>query len=204
MSDRGTVGIKENGFVLELPAGVDVSGRNARPAPAGRLRFRYNDVTKDPEVSVDAGPYAPLATLASVPAYGELYVVDGVTPQAVAGVFELMTLWTAIGPVLRMTGALGPMFRLTASVDGAFRCSFSLTMVGDTGEAYEWAVAVDGVASPLRCATGNNDGTSARVVSCDGLLELTAGQAVTVLVRSVTGAASYLAIHGQLTLTKED
>lgn len=60
MSKRGTVGIKEKGFVLELPAGVDLSGRDATVAPAGRLRLRYDDVSKQLQVSIDEGDYSEI------------------------------------------------------------------------------------------------------------------------------------------------
>lgn len=62
MSKRGTVGIKENGLVLELPGGVDEAGINASPAPLGRARLRYNDVTKELELSVDESAYVAIGT----------------------------------------------------------------------------------------------------------------------------------------------
>lgn len=48
------------GDTLEFPAGVD-STHATGASPPGRARIRYNDVSKELEVSIDAQAYEPLA-----------------------------------------------------------------------------------------------------------------------------------------------
>lgn len=132
-TEGGTFGFNgEQNRGFDLPAGV-LSDFTVSPSKPGRARFRYNDVTKQMELSVDAGGYVPISTGTGTSPWVEMGGV--IRPQNVTDDVVIGTAVLVGSETLRVVGDV--RFEPDDSsggfnvVDGGGNTVLSATQAGD-------------------------------------------------------------------------
>jgi len=155
------------------------------------------DLADNSDWAIDA-PQVRQSVISALGGYGQLSVVNGTTPQTLDGSVQKLTGFTGALPA-DPNGNVVPNVlnqHMTVAVAGVYQAHLNVQHSVGASVKAELGVAVDGTPTVIRM---ERDIDVPRIGEhCSGMIEVTAGQAVSAYVKLLSGAGTITVKHGTL------
>lgn len=132
--------------------------------------------------------------------FGGIFVNDGVVAQSITTNFATLTGFVTAFPTDSMVS--DPVAdTVTISIDGTYDIYFGYTISNGINKTFDFVIAVDGTPTVIQTHRKISAGDDQGGNSMRGILELSAGEAITVQVK-VDSAEDLTLIHAQLVVER--